>query len=614
MWFRIRRPNPTPEFDTRVRNPRSEPEFGTRRGWATAYHAAVENLAIAAILNEMADLLELKAENPFRIRAYRTGAQVIADCPERITEMSDADLLALPGVGKDLAARIREIAATGTAAYHQELLSQFPPTILELLRLQGVGPKTVALIFTELGIASLDALEQAATSGGLRSLKGMGAKKEQLILKAIAERRQHSGRHLMGDAMIVAEGLLEWLRQAAPAATLDLVGSLRRGAETTGDIDILATGAPPSLMDHFIAYKLVERVLGRGETKSSVLLWKGFQADLRLVDAASRGAALQYFTGSKAHNIALRQRALTKGLTLNEYGLFHIANGDKIAGETEAGIYDALGLAYVDPALRENRGELASAEAGTLPALLTFADLRGDLHMHTTESDGKDSIEAMARAAQANGLSYIAITDHSQALAMANGLDDARALAHAARIREVNARLEGFTILAGIECDIRADGAMDLADETLAQLDLVIASVHSGFNQSPQEMTARVLRALDNPFVDIVGHPTGRKLLQREAHGLDVEALIDAAAARGVALEINSNYHRLDLSDIHARRARDKGVKLLISSDAHSIDELRLLRWGVTVARRAWLAPDDVLNTRSVDDFKAGLRRHRVAR
>jgi DNA polymerase (family X) len=574
----------------------------------------VENLVVARVLNEIADLLELKSENPFRIRAYRTGAQVVADCPERVAEMSDAALLALPGLGKDLVARIREIAESGTAAYHQELLREFPPTILDLTRLQGVGPKTVALIYNELRIATLEELEQAAAAGTLRKLKGMGAKKEELILKAIAERRQHAGRHLLGDATLLAEGLVEWLREAAPDATLDIVGSLRRGCETTGDIDILATGAQAGLMDHFTRYRLVERVLGRGDTKSSVLLWKGYQADLRVVDAASRGAALQYFTGSKAHNIALRQRALSRGFTLNEYGLFHVVNGNKVAGETEASLYEALGLAFVDPTLRENRGEIAAAEAGTLPSLVTLGDLRGDVHMHSTESDGQDDVETMARAARANGLSYIAVTDHSQSLAMANGLDDARTLAHAARIRALNARLEGFTVLAGIECDILPDGTLDLADETLSNLDIVIASVHSAFGQSPQEMTARVLRAMDNPWVDVIGHPTGRRLLQREPHGLDVDALIGAAARHGVALEINSNYHRLDLNDIHARHARDREVKLLISSDAHSVRELQLLRWGVATARRAWLRPEDVLNTLPLAAFKRSLRRARRRR
>ncbi len=571
----------------------------------------MENLAIARVLNEIADLLELKAENPFRIRAYRTGAQVIADNPERVADLDEAALLALPGIGKDLAGRIREIAATGTAAFHQELLSEFPPTILEVMRLQGVGPKTVALLYKELGIASVDQLERAASAGAIRTLKGMGAKKEQLILAAIAERKQHAGRHLLGDATVVADGLLAWLREAAPTASFDIVGSLRRGAETIGDLDILATGAPPSIMEHFARYRLVERLLGRGETKSSVLLWKGFQADLRLVAPESRGAALQYFTGSKAHNIALRQRALARGLTLNEYGLFHVATGERVAGETEEGIYAALGLAWIDPALREFRGEIEAAAEGTLPALLRYEDLRGDVHMHSTESDGKNDVETMARAARSMGREYVAITDHTQSLAMANGLDDDRARAHAARIRALHGRIPGMTVLAGIECDIRPDGTLDLADETLAGFDYVVASVHSAFNQSAHEMTARVLKALENPWVDAVGHPTGRLLLRREPHKLDVEALIDAALKHGVALELNGQYDRLDLSDVHARRARDKGVPLIVSSDAHSTKELELLRWSHITARRAWLEPRHVLNARPLAGFRAALRRRR---
>ncbi len=570
----------------------------------------MENLGVARILNEIADLLELKGENPFRVRAYRTGAQVVADCPDPINALPDATLLALPGIGKDLAGRIREIAATGTAAFHQELLQQFPPTILEVMRLQGVGPKTVALIYQELKIASIDELERAAQAGALRKLKGMGAKKEQLIITAIAERKQHVGRHLMGDAAGVAEALVDWLREAAPTATFDIVGSLRRGAETCGDIDILTTGAPPGIMSRFTSYKLVERVLGQGETKSSVLLWKGFQADLRLVAPDARGAALQYFTGSKAHNIALRQRALNRGLTLNEYGLFDIVSGAKVAGETEEGLYAALGLAFIDPALRELRGEIDAAEAGTLPRLVTLADLRGDVHMHSTESDGRHDVLTMARSAREQGREYIAITDHSQSLAMANGLDDQRALAHAERVRKINGQVNGLTLLAGIECDIRPDGSLDLADETLAALDVVVASVHSAFAQSADEMTARVLRALENPWVDAIGHPTGRRILQREPSKLDVDALIEAAARHGVALEINSQYHRLDLNDVYARRARDRGVPILVSSDAHSTTELAQLRWGIATARRAWLSPADVLNARPLADFKARLRRN----
>ena len=571
----------------------------------------VENLGIARVLNEIADLLELKAENPFRIRAYRTGAQVIADCPGRVVDLPDSELLALPGIGKDLLGRIREIATTGTAAYHQELLQEFPPSILDMMRLQGVGPKTVAMLYKELNIRTLDELEQAAQAGVLRKIKGMGAKKEQLILTAIAERKQHIGRHLMGDAAGVADALVAWLRESAPSATFDIVGSLRRGAETCGDIDILATGAPREIMARFTSYPQVERVLGRGETKSSVLLWKGMQADLRLVAPESRGAALQYFTGSKAHNIAVRQRALARGLTLNEYGLFDVVTGAKAAGQTEEGIYAALGLAYVDPALREARGELDAAEAGTLPLLVSLADLRGDVHMHSTESDGRNDVLTMARAARVLGREYIAITDHSQSLAMANGLDDARALAHAARVRALNGRVDGLTLLAGIECDIRPDGTLDLADETLASLDFVVASVHSAFQQSADEMTARFLRAAAHPSVDAIGHPTGRLILRREPYKLDVDALIDAAARHGVALEIDSQYDRLDLNDVYARRARERGVAILVSSDAHSVAELEQLRWGVATARRAWLSPADVLNARPLAAFKAALRRNR---
>jgi DNA polymerase (family 10) len=579
----------------------------------------VENLAIARILNEIADLLELKDENPFKIRAYRNAAQVVADTSERLAEAEDAALLGLPGIGKDLAGRIREICSTGSCAIFVQLQQEFPPSILELLRLQGVGAKTVALIYKSLNIATLDELEQAATAGAIRKLRGMGEKKEQLILKAIAERRLHEGRHLLADTAAVAEPLVAYLQAHAPSAAIDVVGSFRRGADSCGDIDILVCGAGPDIMDVFTSYHLVERVLGRGETKSSVLLWKGFQADLRLIAAESRGAALQYFTGSKAHNIALRQRAIDRGLLLNEYGLFRSVdedNDERVAGETEEGLYEALGLAYIDPALRENRGEIFAAGMHALPTLIAHGDLRGDLHMHTVETDGKDDIETMARAAHAAGLEYIAITDHSQALAMANGLDETRALAHAARIRETGAKLRDsgieITLLAGIECDIRPDGTMDLADDCLAQLDIVVASVHSAFNLEQKQMTERVLRALENPYVDILGHPTGRLILRREPYKLDVETVIKAAAMRGVAIEINSQIDRLDFNDINARLAKQHGVKLVISSDGHSQGALAVTRWGVQVARRAWLEAGDVLNTRPVAELRSALRRHRA--
>jgi DNA polymerase (family X) len=571
----------------------------------------VENPGVARILTEIADLLELKGENVFRVRAYRTGAQVVADCPDRVADMDVAALIEIAGIGKDLANRIKDIAATGTTPIHQDLLQLFPATILEVMRLQGVGPKTVAMLYHERNIRSLDELEAAAKAGALRGLKGMGAKKESLILTAIAERKRHAGRHLLGDASDNAEAIVAWLRETAPEATFDVVGSVRRGAETSGDIDILATGAPETILERFTAYRHVERILGMGDTKASILLSNHMQADLRLVAPESRGAALQYFTGSKAHNIALRNRALQRGLTLNEYALADAATGTRLAGETEEGVYQALGLPWIDPALRECRGEFEAAEAGRLPRLVTLEDLRGDVHMHTTESDGRHDIETMAVAAREAGRTYICITDHSQSLAMANGLDDARALAHAQRIREMNARIDGITILAGIEVDILPDGRLDLEESTLAALDFVVASVHSAFDQSAEDMTVRVLKAMACPFVDAIGHPTGRKILRREPHRIDIEALTEAAALYGIALEINSNHNRLDLSDLHARRARERGAGIIISSDAHSTVELGFLRWGVATARRAWLEPADVWNTRDVDTFRHGLRRHK---
>lgn len=572
------------------------------------------NASIVRIFTEIADLLEIKGENPFKIRAYRNAAQSIADLPDPVGRFSDDEIRKLPGIGKDLAAKIREILDTGEARYHQDLQQQFPPSVLDLLRLQGVGPKTVALLYSALDIRTLDDLEQAARGGRLRELKGMGRKKEELILKALDERRRHAGRHLLADARDAAAAIIGHLQPVAPGAELIPVGSMRRGCETCGDIDILAIGGDPGLMDAFVSYRLVERVLGRGDTKSSVLLRGGIQADLRLVPPESRGAAMQYFTGSKAHNIVLRDRAIQRGLKLNEYGLFRVADNVQVAGADEEGIYRTLGLAWVPPELRENRGEIQAAEAGPLPRLIEEHDLRGDLHMHTDATDGRDSLEAMVGAARAAGLEYIAITDHSQALAMSNGLDEARALDHAAKIRALNDRVADLTVLAGIECDIRPDGVLDLDDACLARLDVVVASIHSGFNQDPAQLTERILRAIASPVVDIIGHPTGRLLLKRAGYGVDMDRITDAASRSGTALEINCQIDRLDLNDVHARQARDRGVPIVISTDAHSQAALGLRRWGVAVARRAGLTAADVLNTRPVGQFRASLRRARGSR
>lgn len=577
---------------------------------STPLASPLDNKSVARTLLEIADLLELKGDNPFKIRAYRNAADVVSNAAEAVSSLDEAGLRGWDGIGKDLAGRIREIASTGDCAIRRELLTEFPATLLDVLRLQGVGPKTVAILFRELHIKSLDDLAEAAKAKRIRGIKGMGLKKEQLILQAIEERQRFAGRHLLSRATDMAESLVDYLKEQAPAATITTVGSVRRGSETSGDLDILASGADTTLADAFTRFPLVERVLANGGSKASILIRGGYQADLRIVSPDQRGAALQYFTGSKAHNIALRDRALERGWKLNEYGLFD-ATDQPIAGETEEQIYQALGLDYIEPELRENRGELDAAAQQHLPALITRADLKGDLHMHTTESDGRESLETMVAAARERGLEYIAITDHSQSLAMANGLDEGRALAHAERIRAYSNTLKGFTVLAGIECDILADGSMDLDDDCLASLDIVVASIHSALTQDEREMTARVIKAIEHPSVDIIGHLTARMLLRREGTKVNVERVIDAAKANGVALEINSQPHRLDLCDSHARLARDRGVTLVIDSDAHYVEALDYARWGVLTARRAWVTKDDVLNTRPLKEFRKSLRRNR---
>ena len=570
----------------------------------------MDNQGIARVFNEISSLLELKGANPFKIRAYRNAAETLADLPGQVSELPTDELLAIPGIGKDLAARIRELCDTGRLGYHAELLTEYPASLLELLELQGLGPKTVARLHTSVGIHTVDGLEQAALAGTLDSLPGLGKKKQELILRAIAERRRRSGRHLLHDAQAAAQAIVGHLTSVHPKGHFHAVGSLRRGCETCGDVDILAVGLGEEGHEQFVRFPGVQRVLGHGETKSSIVLREGLQVDLRSVPASSEGAALQYFTGSKAHNVALRDRALQRGLKLNEYGLFRVADEVKVAGDTESGIYEALGLPFVPPELRENRGEILAGEAGQLPQLLERSAIRGDLHSHTNVTDGQADIETMAKAAHAAGLEYLAITDHSRALAMANGLDETRALEHARRIREIDRRLPEITLLAGIECDILPDGTLDLAEDCLAQLDIVVASVHSAFGQEERQMTDRILRAMESPVVDVVGHPTGRLLLRREPYRVRVEELVESAAQHRIALEINSQTHRLDLSDSHAKLAREHGVKLVISSDAHSPDSFALIDWGVLVARRAWLGPADVLNTLSIHDLRESLRRH----
>jgi DNA polymerase (family X) len=574
----------------------------------------VDNASIAQVLGEIADLLEIKGENAFKIRAYRSAADTIGAIADPVARMTDTQLRAIPGIGKDLAGRIRELADSGTSSYHRTLLEEFPPTMLDLLRLQGVGPKTVARLHATLGVTSLDELAAAARAGRIRAMPGMGVKKEAQILKAVQDRQRDEGRHLLAETATVCEELLGHLRAHDAGAEFVPVGSLRRGRDTCGDIDVLCIGGDgDAVMAAFVAHPRVERVLGQGDSKSSVRLRGGFQVDLRRVEPESRGAAMQYFTGSKAHNIELRDRALQRGYKLNEYGLFRVDDDARVAGDTEEGIYAALGLGWVEPELREHRGELQASEQGTLPALVSRGDLRGDLHMHTTESDGREPLEAMAAAAHRLGYEYIAITDHSKSLAMANGLDERRALEHAARIRALNGRFEGLTLLAGIECDILGDGTLDLADDCLAQLDIVVASIHSHFTQEESQMTDRVLRALECRWVDVLGHPTGRRLLQRDAIRVRMDDVVTAATAAGVALEVNSQLERLDLNDGHVKLALDKGARLVVSSDAHYLHALDWVQWGIKTARRGWATRDDVVNTRPLAELRPLLRRHRGA-
>lgn len=543
----------------------------------------VDNRAISQLLGEIAGLLEIKGENVFKIRAHRSAAETIADWPDPVAPMNDIQLRAIPGIGKDIAAKIREFVETGACAYHQELSREFPSSMLGLLRVPGVGPKTVAFLYTTLNIRSVEDLQAAAKAGKLRTLKGMGAKKETQILKTLEERAQFAGRHLLARAASVAVEVVE----AGP--DLVVVGSIRRGCEMVSNIDVLAAaGASPALLTP-----------------------ANYTVSIHHAPPESRGAAMRYFTGSRAHNDALRERAAQRGFTLNELGLYRATDDVKVAGETEESIYEALGLAYIEPELRENRGEIEAAERRSLPRLITRGDIAGDLHMHTTATDGRDDLHTMAAAAQKLGYRYIAITEHSKALAMANGMDEKRLLAHAARVRSQNGRIEGLTLLAGVECDILADGTLDLADDCLAELDVVIASVHSQFTQEPAQVTDRVLKALDNQWVDILGHPTARRMLKREPIRFDVEAVVAAAARLGVAMEINCQIERLDLNDINARLARERGVRLVINTDAHSTTELHNIVWGLQVARRAWTQAGDVLNTLGVDEMRRTLRRNR---
>ena len=577
----------------------------------------MENRAIAQLLAETADLLEIGAGDPFRIRSYRRAAEAVEQSTVPLSTIADDPkrLLEIPGIGKGMVANIQSIEQHGSMPLRDELLTRYKPTMLELLKLPGMGPKTVALIFEATGVATVDDLAVAIDEGRLADLPRVGDKLIQKLRKGIDEYRKNSGRFHLDDAETAAERLTLYLKDFPGIESVTPAGSLRRGRDTVGDLDMLVTGPAceedvvSAAVDYTAAYPPIAELIAKGQNKVSFRLRTGLQIDVRLLPRASFGAALQYFTGSKLHNVTVRQRALKRGYTLSEYALARLDDGTQVAAATEEDIYRALDLDWIPPELRENCGEIEAAAAHTLPRLIEEKDIRGDVHMHTVATDGKNTIREMAEAGLAHGYEYIAITDHSKNLAMTFGLDDERALEHIRNIREVDAEMAGkIRVFAGIEVDILGDGALDLSDEVLAQMDVVIASVHSLFSQPREEMTARILRAIENPYVRILGHPTGRKLLQRDAYELDLPVILKRAAKLGVAVEHNADPNRLDLCDRDLRMAKENGCRISINTDAHHVSALEKMRYGIRQLRRAWLTPDDVLNTRGAKDFLAALR------
>ena len=577
----------------------------------------VENKDIARILSETADLMEIDNQDAFRIRSYRNAAQALlnlAESAEDILKDPARKLTDIPSIGKGMAAHIEEFCEKGALSVHQQLRARYPAAALELLNIQGLGPKGVSTLLAHFRIESLDDVAELARQGKLRDLPRMGEKLEQKVIKSIEAHKRSAGRHLIDVADGLATELKEYLGQCRGVRKVTPAGSLRRGCETIGDLDLLVTGGSAErIAEHFLKFPKITDVIASGANKVSVKLKEGIQVDVRMLEAASYGAAMQYFTGSKAHNVALRDRAKRLGYKLSEYGLFRVADGDNVASRTEKEIYQALDLSYIEPELRENSGEIEAAEKGKLPKLIEQEDIRGDLHMHTTATDGRCSILEMARAAQDRGLEYIAITDHSKALAMANGLNEKRVLAQIREIRKAESHLEGFRILAGTEVDIHVDGTLDLDDEVLEQLDVVVASVHSHMNLPTEQMTERLLRALENPHLNILGHPTGRLLLRREPFAFDFEKILEAAKKRKIALEINSFPDRLDLREHHVRLCKERGVKLVISTDSHHTKHLEHMKYGILMARRGWLEKPDVLNTLPTEKFLQALRRRERA-
>jgi DNA polymerase (family 10) len=570
----------------------------------------IHNHDIAEIFDQVADLLEIEGANPFRVRAYRNAARVADGLSQSLTDLvaRGADLADLPGIGEDLAAKIKEIVDTGSLGLLRELEARTPPGLREMMRIAGLGPKRVHLLHEKLGIETPMDLLESARSGKIKEIKGFGEKIEKQILEGLGQITGSEKRFKLSTVEPVALALMGYLRGAPGVKEAIVAGSFRRRQETVGDLDILVTCAHSNaVMEAFVDYDDVKQVLAHGDTKSSVTLRSGIQVDLRVVPQESYGATLHYFTGSKAHNIAIRQLGVKKGLKINEYGVFQ--GKDRVAGASEAEVFQMVDLPYIEPELRENRGEVEAAQTGRLPRLITLEDIKGDLHAHTKATDGRNTLEEMAQAAQGRGYDYLAITNHSKRVSMAHGLNAADLAEEIAEIDRLNSRLKDFVVLKAIELDILVDGSLDLPDEILKELDFTACSVHYNVNLSREKQTERIIRAMDNPHFNILAHPTGRLINKRDPYEVDLERLMAAAKERGCFMELDAQPDRLDLADIYCKLAKDMGVKLAINTDAHSIRDLAFMRYGIGQARRGWLEAEDVLNTRTWKELQQLLQR-----
>ena len=570
----------------------------------------VHNTEIADLFEQLADLLEIREDNPFRIRAYRNAARVIRSHGRSMAELVDsgADLAELPGIGADLAGKIATIVRTGKLPLLDQLRAKVPPPLVEMTRIEGLGPKRAKALYRALRIRSLEDLQRAARSGRIREIKGFGARTEQLIGQRAARLASTERRIKLADAEDIVGPLVEHLRAVDGVKNVEVAGSYRRRRDTVGDLDLVVSASrnAPGAMDALVGHEDVAEVLAKGSTRGTVRLRNGVQVDLRVVNPASFGAALYYFTGSKAHNIAVRRLAIARGLKLNEYGLF---KGDRsVGGRTEQDVFDAVDLPFIPPELREDRGEIEAARKKRLPALVEVTDIRGDLHCHTKATDGRDTLEAMARAAAARGYEYVSANDHTKRVSIAHGLDRRRLLQQVRAIDKLNAKLQGIVVLKSAEVDILDDGSLDLPDSVLKELDFTVCAIHYGLNRSREKQTGRILRAMDNPYFTILAHPTGRLINAREPYDIDLERVLTAARERGRILEVNAHPDRLDLDDQGCRMAKEAGVRVAISTDAHRVSDLDFMRFGIDQARRGWLERDDVVNTRRLADLRRLLR------